>query len=276
MTYPLAYSTLGSPDWTFAHTVEQAAANGYQALEVRVYNGEIIPPTLPAAEIAQIRATLEAHNVGIVALGLSTRFNAPDAATRRQNVDDLRQYIALADALDCPMVRTFGGEPQPGSSLDEVVTWVAEALNECAPWAEQHGIGILLETHDAFARSEIVARALAQIPSTSVGAVWDVHHPYRMGETIDQVWANIGPRVKHIHMKDATQRPDGTWQLVPMGEGEVPCRAILARLYAEDYAGAISAEWEKKWHPEIAEPEVAMPQHAQVLRQWMAEIEKSG
>lgn len=275
MTYPLAYSTLGCPDWTFDHAATEAARHGYSALEVRVYNGDIIPPVLPASEIQQIHTTMESTDIYIAALGLSTRFNTPDAAVRQKNIDDLKRYIELAAALDCPMVRTFGGEPADGATLEQVVGWVSEALDACAPLAQEHGVTILLETHDAFCRSAIVAQVLNNITAPSVGAVWDVHHPYRMGETIDDVWQNIGPRVKHIHMKDARLRENGAWELVLMGEGEVPCRDILARLYAEDYAGVITAEWEKKWHPEIAEPEIAMPQHAETLRAWMDELEQT-
>lgn len=273
MPYPLAYSTLGCPDWKFAHAAAQAATHGYQALEVRVYKGDIIPPTLPAAEISEIRQVLDDQDISIVALGLSTRFNAADAATRQQNLDDLRRYVELAAELDCPMLRTYGGEPATGVIIDDVVGWVTTALHDVAPFAQEHGVKILLETHDAFSRSEVAARVLQQVNHPSIGAVWDVHHPFRMGETVDEVWANIGARTLHIHMKDARRRRDGSWQLVPLGEGEVPCRAILERLYAEGYQGIITAEWEKKWHPELAEPEIAMPQLAQTLEQWMADIE---
>jgi hypothetical protein len=38
-------------------------------------------------------------------------------------------------------------------------------------------------------------------------------------------------------------------------------------------ATAISVEWEKRWHPEIEEPEVALPQHLSVLNTWLAELE---
>lgn len=43
----------------------------------------------------------------------------------------------------------------------------------------------------------------------------------------------------------------------------------LAGSNREDYAGAIAAKWEKKWHPEIEPPEIALPQHAAILRTWM-------
>jgi fatty-acyl-CoA synthase len=141
------------------------------------------------------------------------------------------------------------------------------------PEAEKQGVTVLLETHDAFCRGEEVAKVLAQVEHPRLAAVWDVHHPFRMGESIETTWKLIGARTAHVHIKDARLRPDGSWQLVLLGKGEVPCRAVVELLYREGYKGAISAEWEKKWHPEIEEPEIAMPQHARVLRQWFSEIQ---
>jgi fatty-acyl-CoA synthase len=44
---------------------------------------------------------------------------------------------------------------------------------------------------------------------------------------------------------------------------------MLGLLAAGGYQGWISVEWEKRWHPEIAEPKVALPQHLKVLAEWM-------
>jgi len=278
VTYPLAFSTLGCPDWTFEHAAEQAAKNGYAALEVRLLDGQIIPPDLPPRRQKEIKAVLESTGVSIIALGLSTRFSSPDADERAANLAQLKRYIELAEDMGVPMVRTFGGNVETGSTLDQAIEWVGQNLAAIAPFAEQHGVTVLLETHDAFCRGAEVARALQHVDSPAIAAVWDVHHPFRMGESIEDTWRLIGPRVRHVHIKDARLRPDGSWQLVLLGQGEVPCRDVLALLAREGYGrptrsfGFISAEWEKKWHPEIEEPEIAMPQHAETLRAWMAEL----
>jgi fatty-acyl-CoA synthase len=62
----------------------------------------------------------------------------------------------------------------------------------------------------------------------------------------------------------AAGRPDR--QLVLLGEGEVPVRDMLRALARRGYAGWVSVEWEKKWHPEIPDPEIALPQHIAWLR----------
>ncbi len=270
--YPLAWSTLGSPGWSFEQTVAQAAANGYQALEVRMLDGQIIPSNLSAERRRQMKAVLQQYNIRIIGLGLSTRFSSPDPAERQANVDELRRYLELANELEAPMVRTFGGNVIDGQTIDQTIDWVAQGLLAGAATAEAQGVTIVLETHDAFCRGAEVARVLAQVDSPHVAAVWDIHHPYRMGESIDETWRLIGSRVKHVHIKDGIQRADGSWQLVLLGKGELPCQATIKLLYDKGYRGYLSAEWEKKWHPEIEEPEVAMPQHAQTMRQWIAEL----
>jgi sugar phosphate isomerase/epimerase len=270
--YPLAWSTLGSPGWSFEQTVAQAAANGYQALEVRMLDGQIIPSNLSAERRRQMKAVLQQYNIRIIGLGLSTRFSSPDPAERQANVDELRRYLELANELEAPMVRTFGGNVIDGQTIDQTIDWVAQGLLAGVATAEAQGVTIVLETHDAFCRGAEVARVLAQVDSPHVAAVWDIHHPYRMGESIDETWRLIGSRVKHVHIKDGIQRADGSWQLVLLGKGELPCQATIKLLYDKGYRGYLSAEWEKKWHPEIEEPEVAMPQHAQTMRQWIAEL----
>jgi sugar phosphate isomerase/epimerase len=59
---------------------------------------------------------------------------------------------------------------------------------------------------------------------------------------------------------------------VLLGEGEVPVRDMLALLSDGGYQGWTSVEWEKRWHPEIAEPELALPQHLAVLGTWIREM----
>jgi sugar phosphate isomerase/epimerase len=270
--YPLAFSTLGCPDWTLEQAAEQAAANGYRALEVRLLDREIIPADLPAEGRARVKRVMRDYNMEIIGLGLSTRFSAIDPAERQKNVRDLERYLELANDLGVPYVRTFGGNVMEGSTLEQTIDWVAEGIRAALPTAEQQGVTILLETHDAFCRGAEVAAVLNQVPHERLKAVWDVHHPFRMGESIEATWRLIGQRTAHIHLKDARLRPDGSWQLVLLGEGEVPCREVVNLLHREGYRGYISAEWEKKWHPEIEPPEVALPQHAEKLREWFAEL----
>jgi sugar phosphate isomerase/epimerase len=67
--------------------------------------------------------------------------------------------------------------------------------------------------------------------------------------------------------------PPTGWELLLLGEGEIPVKQGLRMLKRSGYDDFISVEWEKKWHPEIPEPEVAFPQHLAVLEEYVREIE---
>lgn len=271
--FPLAYSTLACPGWSLERAAEAAAAYGYAALELRLLDGALIPADLPPDARRRVRDSLRQHGLGLVAIGASTRFALPDPAERFANAAELRRFLQLAHELGAPMVRTFGGQPPAGVGEAQAAAWVAESLEPLLADAEALGVKIALETHDAFARGAAAAAVLDRLPHPQLGAIWDVLHPLRHGEPPAATWAALGPRLLHVHMKDgrpdpAAARPED-WALTLLGEGAVPGRAIMGLLRDGGYHGHLCAEWEKRWHPQLAEPEVALPQHAAVLRSWM-------
>ena len=146
---------------------------------------------------------MQRNNLEIIGLGLSTRFSSPDPAEPRGNLKDLQRYLELANDLGAPMVRSFGGNLQPDCTIEQTIDWVAESLAAAMPDAEKQGVTVLLETHDAFCRGAEVAKVLAQVEHPRLQAVWDVHHPFRMGESIEDTWRLIGARTAHVHIKDA-------------------------------------------------------------------------
>jgi fatty-acyl-CoA synthase len=99
-----------------------------------------------------------------------------------------------------------------------------------------------------------------------VAALWDSHHTHRVGERVEDVLHALGSRLAHVHFKDARRlTPDGSaWELVLLGEGEVPVREQLDALHRRDYTGYLSVEWE--WHPGLVEPEAALSQHITWLK----------
>jgi sugar phosphate isomerase/epimerase len=268
----LAFSTLGCPGWSLERVVAAAGEYGYEGVELRLLDGEVIPPTLAASERRRVRDAFAGAGVEIACLDTSARFTAREPEARRAQEDDVRRYLEMANELGTPLIRVFGGNLTDGVSEEQGVEFLRESLNRLAADAERHGVTVALETHDAFSAGRLVAAVLDRVQSSRIAALWDTHHPYRMGETAAQTWEFIGPRMVHAHVKDARRTADGGWQLVLLGQGEVPVREALRTWAAHGYNGYVCVEWEKKWHPEIEEPEIALPQHAEVLRRYFAEI----
>ncbi len=261
----LAFSTLAFPSQPLAKVAEFGRQCGYEGIELRLVDGELIDPAMPSQE--RLRVKRDVAGLPVVAVDTSVRL------TEEGPVPQIRAFLELASEWEAPAIRVFGGKlPEEEGARREVLLGAAKALEDIVADAERLGVAVGLETHDSFSASSVVAELLAMVPSPWVGAVWDSHHPHRVGETPADVYANIGQRLVLAQVKDA-RRSDGEasgWKLVLMGEGEVPVQEMLSVLGSHGYRGAVSVEWEKRWHPEIEEPEVALPQHMKVLTPWMA------
>jgi sugar phosphate isomerase/epimerase len=257
----IAFSTLAFPDATLAAAVSLGRRWGYAGIELRLIDGELIDPSMPATRRAQIRRTLS--GLPVAAVDSSIRITGDDPGP------ELRQFLELASDWEAPLVRVFGGDLGPPPLRQRQLRAAARILEEAVPLAARLGVAIGVETHDAFSASSAVAELLALVPADQVGAVWDSHHPHRMGETPAEVYANLGPRIRLAQVKDARRTADGEWQLVLLGAGEVPVAEMLGLLRAAGYPHWISVEWEKRWHPEIEAPEVALPQHLELLTRWL-------
>lgn len=268
----LGFSTLGCPDWTLEQAAAAARADDYEGIEIRMIDDQVITAEIVAANVERIKRVFGESGVEVAALGSSARFSMDDAAEREQNEAAVLALLPLARQIGAPVIRVFGGKRSADAPMARAIENVAASLNRLAPAAEEAGVILALETHDDFARSSDVAAVLALVPSRAIGALWDAHHPYRMGETIAQVWTRLAPRLVHTHVKDARRVGKDDWELVLLEEGEVPVREIVRTLGLRGYKGYVVVEWEKKWHPEIPEPEVAFPRHSRLLREYIASV----
>ena len=245
----LAFSTLACPRWSVEEVAAAAKRYGYEGVEIRLIDGRVVDSSLGRGERDRVSTAFKAADIPIVALDTSVK------AAVDPSIAELVGMIELASEWGAPVVRVFGG----GSSTSHA----RQLLGESAAKAQELGVTIALETHDDFSSAEVVAEVLRDMPE-SVGALWDVAHTHRAGEDPATVLRLLDGRIAHVHVKDA--RRDGSLTLI--GEGEVPLRDSLDELASAGYDGWISVEWEKHWHPELAEPEVALPQFAALLRSW--------
>jgi sugar phosphate isomerase/epimerase len=239
----IAFSNLAAPGWTIERTAAAVYELGYDGLELRLLDGE--PIDLHATST---RRKLVAALEGVPLACLDTSIQLAGRFER-----ELPAALELARELRTDTVRVFGGDVV---DLDDVARRLEPLL--------EPDVVVALETHDHFASAGRVAEIVDRIGHPSFAAVWDLHHPTRVGESPQDVVDALGPAIRLVHVKDARGHGD-EWELVPLGEGDVPVHACLDVLRASGYDGWLTVEWEKRWHPELAEPEVALPHELAAL-----------
>ena len=273
LRYPIAFSTLGCPAWTWKTIREQADQLGYAALELRGVAGEMDltkVPELAGSRLADTRKDLAALGIVISDLGASSRMHEKDPATRQAQFDEGRRFIDLAHAMQVKYVRMFGDRFPEGEAREDVMKRVIEGFQQMAAYAEPAGVTVLQESHGDFTKSKDLVAIESAVHSKAFALLWDAHHTFVAGnEAPADTYAAIGRFVRHTHLKDS--KPAGTdRRYVLTGTGEVPVKEQVAVLAKAGYTGYYCFEWEKKWHPEIEEPEVAFPHYARTMAEYLS------
>ncbi len=258
-TWRVAYSTLACPTWSLDRAVRAVAEYGYEGLEVRFLDGATVSPTLSTADRQRVRQTFENASVPLVGLDSDVRVADPNPAVP---LEMGRRMLDVAADIGAPLLRVYGGRFE-GQSLQDAEAQVADTLRQLAPEAARVGVRLGLETHDVFASAETTARVLSWVNHPSVGAIWDWLNCWLLGEN-PAMGERLMPWLFHVHMKDGRKTASG-WTPMPLGTGGAPVADVLAALRKINYAGWICVEWEKAWHTEIDEPEVALPRERAAL-----------
>ncbi len=271
--YPLAFTTLACPDWSWEQAVQRAVEYGYQGLELRGVEGEMDLTKAAPFTVSRLPATkreLKERGLAIPCLDTSCRFD--QAAEIDNSIDEGKRHIDLAGELEAPFIRVFGDRIPDSQSREKIIEQVVEGLLALAQHAEGTGVSVLLESHNDFARLQNLLDVMRAVHHPHVGVLWDVHHPYRFfSEPLADTYEKLKDRIKHVHLKDSVS-VDGGVRYCLLGQGIVPVSEVLHLLASGGYDGWIAFEWEKRWHPEIEEPEVALPDFIRVLRATEAEL----
>jgi sugar phosphate isomerase/epimerase len=269
---PIGFSTLGCPGWPWRTILDVAVREGYAAVELRGLEGEMDLPKRPefSTGIAATVADLRARQVRVACLGASAQLHHREPAERARQLDEGRRFIDLAARLQAPYVRVFGDKYLPDEPKAALVERVAAGLRELAAHAKGSGVDVLIESHGEVTDSATLT-AILTAAGSGVALLWDAHHTVVASkEAPADTYRQLGGWVRHTHLKDS--RPDGDGvRYVLTGSGTVPVRDIVKVLTGAGYKGYYSFEWEKRWHPEIEDPEIAIPHYARVMRQYLRE-----
>jgi sugar phosphate isomerase/epimerase len=273
---PIAFSTLGCPAWEWQKILEFAASHGFAAVELRGLQGNLDLPSHPifaADRIAQTRSEILSHNLRIACVSSSASLHEKDPAARAQQLSDARRSIALASSLKSPYVRVFcssGNVPRQKPD-EELRARVASALKELGNYAATQNVVVLIESHDNFTSAEVLTDVLTRADSAHTGLLWDAHHTFAdAGESPEYSVSKLGRWIHHTHLKDSVLVNGGKERkYVLTGRGDIPIQRQIAALKKMNYPGYFCFEWEKVWHPDLEDPEIAIADYARVVATYL-------
>lgn len=262
---PLAFSTLGCPKWELGKILDFAEQNRFAAIELRGLMGTMDLPARPefaADQIAETKKQFAAHGLKIACVSSSAELHEADPAKHAKQLGDAKKFIDLAAALGAPYVRVFGNKIE--GPKEEVLGRVAAGMKELGDYAGPRSVSVILESHGDFTDSPTLKEVLTRANSPHAALLWDAHHTFASGhEQPEETVKELAKWIRHTHLKDSVEK-DGERHYVLTGRGDVPVKRQMEALVRIGYKGYFCFEWEKAWHPDIAEPEIAIADYARV------------
>ena len=254
----LTFSTLGCPELNWAQTCAMAKDVGFSGFEVRdlgteTFNYHAFRPENRERILAQLKQQ------GIEISCFSSVEPICNPATVEAACREIRDYIDLAAAMGTRFVRVLAdAQIQPSSYVDDGV--VLAALQSLAPYAEKMDVVLLVETYGVYCDTARLSTLLTSVKSDAVGALWDIHHPFRLaGELPEKTVQNLGALIKYTHIKDSLVDEEGNIQYTMMGEGDIPVDDAIKALRSIDFNGFISFEWLKRYALDLQDADIVFP-----------------
>src|SRR5436190_5659245 len=159
----LSFSTLGCPDWPFEKIVTFAAENHYRGIEIRGIQKQMdLTKCKEFSTTQNIAGTMRLMNdkhLRFVDLGSSAEMHHSDAVERKNNLDEARRFIDLAQQLSCPYIRVFPNK-LPKDDREATVGLIVKGLQEAGDHAKGTNVMVLMETHGDVVESALIKQIM--------------------------------------------------------------------------------------------------------------------
>ncbi|HIW62768.1 MAG TPA: sugar phosphate isomerase/epimerase [Candidatus Stackebrandtia excrementipullorum] len=226
----VGFSTLGFPGRPVTDVLKVATRHGADLVQLRIADDEPVNPDMSARARHTVKRQFLDAGIGFGALATYVKLSDPGLG------EPLRAHLDLAADLGSPALRLFPGDAEPGLA--------AERLGRAVEIAAEMPVRLTVETHDAFLTGTQIAELLSAVDGRA-GAVWDLLHPWRAGESVPITANALWPHLAEFQIKDVPSIGD-LRPLIP-GTGVLPIANTLAMIRDRGFDGPIVFEHEAKW-----------------------------
>lgn len=235
-----------------AEVFRQSRNAGFEAIEIRLHTEGEVTLRSTAEDIRRVRAAADAYRLQIASLWALTPSSpslaSPDPAVRAAALARVEKGIELAPALGCDALLTVPGVLGRGAAFEvnSEVAWqrATEAFRAVLPLAGKAKVMLTPENvWSKFLVSPLeMKRFVDQFRSPWVKVHFDTGNVMQFG--FPQDWIQVlGPRIRRVHLKDYKLASGGSQgRFVPLLDGDVQWREVMADLVKTGYRGFVCAE----------------------------------
>ncbi len=263
------FNTLACPTWEWSDIILNARKYGFSAVELRGIGGEIDLRKCGALSAMAIKDSMriaESENIKVLNLNSSAHLHEIDNIKNQINLDEAKSYIDLAASMGCPYVRVFPEKFPFVEDRKKSLNVLIENLRILTDYCKGTGVKVLLDAHGDLVYADDIAEVMGASDWQNSGIIWDFFNMHlKTRESATEMYTKLKKYTRIIQIKDGHFLPEKKYEYCLTGVGEVPIAEILKLADKGGYDGYFSFEWEKRWHDELPNPELALPHFIQKM-----------
>jgi sugar phosphate isomerase/epimerase len=248
-------ASLDFASWPVKDVVVCLAQSGYTAVEWTLAHFHPFDDPKSLVDLVKIP---EQYGLTVSEAVVQQDLVTLDPSRFEERIDFVEASIWAAAQTGIEVLNLFTGPapwdaqaPRLGVDIQEGEAWevLFKAFDRLLPLAEKHHIYLAVEAvfgqlcHDYYTLSEL----LRHYDSEYLAVNMDPSHFQLYGNDVPWVIGRLGPRIRHIHLKDVAGRPGlpGKEFIFPLlGEGTIDWSAFADAVDGIGYRGALSVEFE--------------------------------
>lgn len=192
-------------DWDVSTIIKNCTETKYDGVDLRTGHAHGVEITLSPQQRAEVKKRFADSPVRIAQLGGTYEFHSLDPAEVRKNIEECKKYIQLAQDVGSPAVkvRPNGLQTKAGIPVEKTLEQIGKALRELGQTGSDHGVEIRVEVHGSgTARPEYIQKIMEVADHPLVTVNWNSNQSDMEGGTLEENFARLAKKIRHVHMRD--------------------------------------------------------------------------
>ncbi len=195
-------------DTTLEETITALEQAGYAAVELRTTHKHGVEPSIGPDERKRIRERFARSKVRLLSYGTTCRFQSPDPAERKQQVEIAKSFIDLAHDTGALGIKLQPQGFAPAVSKEATIEYFGTAMRELGEYGAPKGVEIWMEVHGRGTSEPPVAAAMLKAAAhPQVGACWNSNPSDLVNGSVNPSFDLLRPWIRNVHLHDLTD-PD--------------------------------------------------------------------
>ena len=197
----ITYNTLKDFDLeTIIRILDEAR---FEAVELRTGHKHGVEPSISQQERARVRRLFEQSKIRLVSYGTTCRFQSPDPAERRQQVDIAKQFVDLAHDTGALGIKIQPMGFPDGVSKETTIQNFGASLRELGDYGAGQKVEIWMEVHGRGTSDPPVAAAIVKAAGhKNVGVCWNSNDTDVTSGSVKASFELLKPWIKSVHINE--------------------------------------------------------------------------